>query len=93
MKRDEIIERIREVLTGHGVPRAYLFGSFARRERSYRDIDIAIDKPNGKFSLLDLVGMEQELEDTTGKKVEVVIYRSLKPRLKENIKKDMVPVI
>ena len=77
----------------HGIPHAYLFGSFARRERTYRDIDIAIDTPDGKFSLLDLVGIEQELEDSTGKKVDVVIYRSLKPRLKENIKNDLVPVI
>jgi len=93
MRREELIKRIREVLTGHGIPQAYLFGSFARKERIYRDIDIAIEKPIGKFSLLDLVGVEQELEDATGKKVELVIYRSIKPRLRENIKKDLAPLL
>jgi len=80
-------------LTGHGIRRAYLFGSFARKERTYRDIDIAIETPRGKFSLLDLVGIEQELQDRTGKKVEVVIYRAIKPRIKENIKKDLAPLL
>lgn len=93
MNRDELISRIKAVLMEHGIPHAYLFGSFARRERGFRDIDLAIEPPESKFSLLDLVGMEQELEDSTGKKVEVVIYRSLKPRLKENIKKDLLPVL
>jgi predicted nucleotidyltransferase len=93
MKREETIQLIRKVLTGHGIRRAYLFGSFARKERIYRDIDIAIDKPKGKFSLLDLIGIEQELSDSTGKKIEVVIYRSIKPRIKENIKKDLSPLI
>ena len=93
MKREETINRIREVLTGHGIRRAYLFGSFARKERTYRDIDIAIETPRGKFSLLDLVGIEQELQDRTGKKVEVVIYRAIKPRIKENIKKDLAPLL
>ncbi|GFP33882.1 hypothetical protein HKBW3S42_02221, partial [Candidatus Hakubella thermalkaliphila] len=48
----------------------------------YRDIDIAIGPPKGKFSLLDLVGVEQELEDEIGKNVDVVMLRSIKPRLK-----------
>jgi len=93
MGRKEIIEAIREVLKEHGVPNAYLFGSFARKERAYHDIDIAINPPTGKFSLMDLVGIEQELEDKTGKKVDVVMLRSLKPRLQSNIEKDLTPVL
>ena len=93
MKREIIIEKIKEVLKGHGVQTAYLFGSFARKERTYHDIDIAIDPPKNKFSLLDLVGIEQELQDQTGKKVDVVIYRSIKPRLKSNIDKDLTAVL
>ena len=93
MGREEIISTIREVLREHGIPSAYLFGSFARKERSYRDVDIAIDPPAGKFSLLDLIGIEQELEEKTGKKVDVVIFRSMKPRLKSNIEKDLTAVL
>jgi len=93
MGRKEIIETIRKVLREHGVPSAYLFGSFARKERTYHDVDIAIDPPAGKFSLLDLVGIEQELAEKTGKKVDVVILRSIKPRLKSNIEKDLTALL
>lgn len=92
MKREQIIRTIKEVLNGHGIKEAYLFGSFARKER-YRDIDIAIELPKEKFSLLDLVGVEQELEDETGKNVDVVILRSIKPRLKQYIEKDLTAIL
>ena len=92
MKREQIIKIIREVLSEHGIKKAYLFGSFARKEK-YRDIDIAIEPPKGKFSLLDLVGVEQELEDETGKNVDVVILHSIKPRLKAHIEKDLTTVL
>ncbi|MEW5996168.1 MAG: nucleotidyltransferase domain-containing protein [Candidatus Micrarchaeota archaeon] len=92
MKREEIIQRIKQVLAGHGIKKAYLFGSFARNEPKYNDIDIAIEPPKGKFSLLDLVGVEQELEDKTGKHVDVVLLRSMKPRILNHIKKDMAVV-
>ncbi len=92
MRREQIIQIIKDVLSGHRVKKAYLFGSFARNEK-YRDIDIAIVPPKGKFSLLDLVGVEQELEDEIGKHVDVVILRSIKPRLKPYIEKDMVSIL
>lgn len=89
MKREELIERIKAVLSGHGIRKAYLFGSFARNEPKLNDIDIAIEPPKGKFSLLDLVGVEQELEDETGKHVDVVLLRSMKPRIMQHIQKDL----
>ncbi|MDP3110628.1 MAG: nucleotidyltransferase domain-containing protein [Thermodesulfovibrionales bacterium] len=92
MKREQLIRTIKEVLSGYGIREAYLFGSFARKER-YRDIDIAIEPPKGKFSLLDLVGVEQELEDETGKNVDVVMLRSIKPRLKPYIEKDLTAIL
>jgi len=93
MKRDAIIETIKKTLRGHGIQRAYLFGSFARKERTYRDIDVAIEPPDGKFSLLDLIGVEQELEDITGKKIDVVIYHSVKPRLRQYVDKDLTAIL
>jgi len=93
MKREAIIEIIKKILREHGVQKAYLFGSFARKERNYHDIDVAIEPPKGKFSLLDLVGVEQELEDVTGGKVDVVIYHSVKPRLKKYVDKDISVIL
>lgn len=92
MKREQIIRTIKEVLSEHRIKKAYLFGSFARKER-YNDIDIAIEPPKGKFSLLDLVGVEQQLEDETCKNVDVVILNSIKPRLKPHIKKDLTAIL
>jgi len=93
MKREAIIETIKKTLREHGVQKAYLFGSFARKERDYHDIDVAIEPPKGRFSLLDLVGVEQELEDVTGKKIDVVMYRSVKPRLKQYVDKDITAIL
>ena len=92
MRREQVIKTIKKVLNEHGIKEAYLFGSFARREQ-YNDIDIAIEPPKGKFSLLDLVGVEQELEDETGKNIDVVILQSIKPRLKSYIEKDLTAIL
>lgn len=91
MKREQVIKTIKEVLTAQGIIKAYLFGSFARNEK-YHDIDIAIEPRKGKFSLLDLVGVEQQLEDKTGKEIDLVMLRSIKPRLKAYIEKDLKPL-
>ncbi len=93
MTRESIIESIKNTLKKYGVTKAYLFGSFARMDDDYRDIDIAIEPPQGKFSLFDLVGVEQELGDLTGKKVDVVIYRALKPRIRNYVDQDLLPIL
>jgi predicted nucleotidyltransferase len=92
MTREQIIKTIKKVLIGYGIRKAYLFGSFARKEK-FHDIDIAIELPKRKFSLLDLVGIEQDLKDETGKKVDVVILRSIKPRLRAYIEKDLTTIL
>ena len=93
MKREKIVATIRSVLKKHGIEKAYLFGSFARNEKKYKDIDIAIEQPKGKFSLFDLVGVEQELEDRIGTKADVAILRSLKPALVPYIMKDLTAIL
>ncbi len=92
MKREQIIKTIRRTLKKYKIREAYLFGSFARGEKNYHDIDIAIRPPRGKFSLLDLVGIEQEMEGQIGHDVDLMTLRSISPYFKPYIKKDMVPV-
>ncbi len=79
MSRRQIIESLKTVLKDRGIIEAHLFGSFARNERRYHDIDIAIKPPRGKFSLLDLVRLENNLKEITGKKVEIVTLRAINP--------------
>ena len=73
--------------------KAYLFGSFARNEKKYHDIDVAIEPPNAHFSLFDLVGMQQELEAQLHQKVDLLTIKSISPYVFPYIKKDMVPIL
>ena len=93
MDREAIINAMRGVLGRHKVKEAYIFGSFARKEKGYKDIDIAIVPPEGKFSLLDLVAVERELGEATGKKADVATLRSLKPALLPHIKRDLTAIM
>ena len=90
MDRAKIVSAIKGVLRANGIRKAYLFGSFARNERNFHDIDIAIEAPKGKFSLLDLIGVEQEIAGKVKKKVDLVTVNSLSPHFAPYIKKDMV---
>nr|WP_255727812.1 hypothetical protein [Rhodohalobacter sulfatireducens] len=51
---------------------------------------VKIDK---KMSLLEFIGIQQELEDKLGMKVDLVEYEALKPALKEDILRDEEPVL
>ena len=87
----EIIKKIVPVLKKHGVKKAGIFGSFARGDSTKKsDIDVLIEF-NG--SLLDLVGLEMELEKILGRKVDIVTYKGISPYLKKPILKDELKVI
>jgi len=92
MKRNEIILLIKRTLRASGVKKAYLYGSFARNEKKYHDIDIAIVPPAGKFSLMDLVGLELELSKRVKKKVDLVTLKSISPYIMPYVKKELVAI-
>ena len=94
MELSEIKSKIRRVLKRHGVVRAGIFGSYARGEQKKNsDIDILIEVKGRKFSLFDLVGLEIELQKTLNKKVDLLTYNSINPRLKDYILSDEVKII
>ncbi|MBU2579029.1 nucleotidyltransferase family protein [Patescibacteria group bacterium] len=83
-----IKKQIAPILRSQGVIKAALFGSIARGEEKKRsDIDILVKIKKGK-SLFDFVGLKLDLEEKLGKKVDLVSYNAIKPRLKEIILKD-----
>jgi len=90
MKRSDIISKMRKTLRESGVKKAYLFGSFARGEKEFHDIDIAIVPPAGNFSLLDLVGLEQKISGQVHRKIDLITLRSLSPYVLPYVKKDLV---
>ena len=70
-----------------------IFGSYARNEQtSSSDIDILIDI-KGKINLLELIGIEQELSELLGVKVDLVTERSLNDQLKMIIQRDLIRIL
>ena len=86
--------KIVPTLKKNGVVRAGIFGSYDRGEaKKNSDIDILIEVKKKNFSLLDLVGLKIELEKNTGKKVDLLTYKSINAYLKKNIMNDEVRII
>ena len=79
------------ILKRNGVIKAGIFGSFARGEVR-KDIDILI-KFAGRKSLLDLIGVKQDMEEKIKRKVDVVEYSTIHPLLKDQILDEEVKVI
>ena len=93
MSIKEIKEKILPLLRKYEVKKASLFGSIVRDEANEEsDIDILLELPK-KASLLDLAGLKVELEETIGKKVDLVEYCTIKPSLKEFILKEQVGIL
>ena len=88
-------QKIVPILKSNNVVRAGIFGSYARGEAKKRsDIDILIKVRKGKkFSLLDLVGLQMELEEKLGKKVDLLTYNGISPYLKKYIMEDEIKII
>ena len=93
MNIEEIKSEILPVLKKHDVSRASLFGSVVIGEaREDSDIDLLVEIKKD-ISLLDFVGLKLELEETLGKKVDLVEYDTIKPLIKESILSEQVVIL
>jgi len=82
---EQIKESILPILKRYNISRAGLFGSYVKNENTEEsDIDILIELKE-KISLLEFVRIKLALEDKLNKKVDLVEYQSVKPRLKNRI--------
>ena len=87
-KREEIF-RLAEV---HGASNIRIFGSVARGEDGPEsDIDFLVDLEAGR-SLLDHAGLMLDLEELLECKVDVATERGLKPRIKDRVLKEAMPL-
>ena len=90
---DDMKARLRRLLIERGVRRAALFGSQVRGNASgTSDIDILVELDES-LSLLDVIGLKLDIEDSIGRKVDLVEYSMLKPALKDRIMKEQVTLI
>jgi len=84
-------EKIIDILRRNDVKKASFFGSIVRGELTEgSDVDILVEF-EGKKSLLDLAHLKNELEDTINRRVDILTYKSLHPRLKDRILAEQVP--
>ncbi len=85
--------KIREILRKNGVKRAAFVGSIVRDEMTEEsDINILIEF-EGRRSLLDLAHLKNELEDAVNRRVDLLTYKSLHPKLRDRILAEQVPII
>jgi uncharacterized protein len=93
MMRDKhIIETIIPILRRHGIQKAGIFGSAARGEVDYHDVDLLV-KVDRSMSLLTFIALKHELEDALGFPVDLVEYDAIKPALRERILAEEVAVL
>ena len=96
MKIEKILEKKREeilkICAKYGAYNVRIFGSVARGEAdSLSDIDILVQFEPGR-TLLDHAALWLELEEVLGCKVDVISEKGLKPRVKERVLKEAIPL-
>ncbi|MBC6366729.1 nucleotidyltransferase family protein [Algoriphagus sp. AK58] len=70
-----------------------IFGSYARGDQAINsDLDILIDFEEN-VNLIDLIGLEQELSELLGLKVDLVTQKSIYPPLKSIIENDLIRIL
>uniref|UniRef100_UPI0040477C8A nucleotidyltransferase family protein n=1 Tax=Roseivirga sp. TaxID=1964215 RepID=UPI0040477C8A len=90
LEQENIIKRTLDKLSPKMVG---VFGSYARNEQTIdSDLDLLVDFDE-QINLLDIVGIEQELTEILGIKVDLISYRSMSVHLKPFMEKDLIRII
>lgn len=78
-------QEIVPILKRYQVTKAAFFGSLVGGKFTGKsDVDILVLPPKG-MSLLDFIGLKQDIEDRIRKEVDLVSYQGISPYIKENI--------
>ncbi len=87
-KRAEILR----ICAKYGARNVRLFGSIARNEADEAsDIDLLVELEPGR-TLLDLGGLQLELEALLNRRVDVVTPKGLKTRIRDRVLKEAIPL-
>ena len=90
---DEIRRKVAAPMSRRGVVRASIFGSVARGEATgTSDVDFLVEFEKGR-TLVDLSGLRLDLCEVLGRDVDVATPGSLHPKLRDQILRDLVPVL
>lgn len=76
-----------------GADRLYLFGSIARGdERPDSDVDLFFDVCDPRFSLIELVDLQDRIQTILGAKSDVMTRNSIHPMLRSQIEAEALRV-
>lgn len=90
---DKIKEKISPILQKSDVSRSFVFGSFARGEENEdSDVDLIVEFNKDDKSLIDLAGLELELEEVLGRKVDLLTRGGIYHRLRDRIEKESIRI-
>jgi predicted nucleotidyltransferase len=97
MDNAEIRRKLLEIAPGllerYGATQFWLFGSRVRGEkRPDSDVDLLVKFDGRRFSLLDFVGLELEIEDHLAIKVDLVDIEALREDFKPRVLPEAIAV-
>ncbi|MFW6129528.1 MAG: nucleotidyltransferase family protein [Candidatus Aminicenantaceae bacterium] len=80
-------DKIKDFCQRHRIRKLSLFGSVLREDfRQESDIDVLIElEPGAKVGLITLAGLEIELSQILGHKVEMHTVKGLNPRFRDEV--------
>jgi predicted nucleotidyltransferase len=85
------IQIVRDYFSGQPVIKAYLFGSYSRKEADANsDVDILVDLDYSKNIGLHFVQMQSDLQQKLQKKIDLVSSKAISKYLKPFIEKDKI---
>ena len=85
-------EEILRIAAQHGARNLRVFGSVARGDAGAdSDLDLLVDMDPGR-SLFDMGGLLMDLQDLLGCTVDIVSERGLRPRIRERVLSEAVPL-
>lgn len=89
---NEIRGKIISNLKSHGAKKISIFGSYVRGEAvPESDLDIIVEFGEVK-GLITFIGIENELTELLGKKVDLLTEKSISPYLIDRIKKEAIVI-
>ena len=85
------IAQIKNYFTEKPVKRAYLFGSYSRKEaQKNSDIDLLVELDRSRPVGMQFFTFQEELEDLLNKKVDVISAEGISPHIKPIIDQDKI---
>lgn len=91
--KTEILENIKQYFQSKApIKKAWIFGSFAKNTSiSYdSDIDILVTYQSKNIHLMDIIGFKHDLEDITGRSIDLVEAKSLKEKFRAKVDNEKI---